>query len=109
MTRTKFSRMGLFRGAAVIILVASLGGCLSTSAPPVSVSGVPLLKAYPQEFQDRLAAELADLRACCPAANEFVNDSVKLRRKVKAAHRLDLSDKLKRSNRVLGLFGGKGQ
>lgn len=65
------------------VFVLALAGCGHATG-----NALPPLVEYSPSFQQQMKSELPTVRKCCPATNEFVKDSIKLREKVKAGHHL---------------------
>ena len=68
---------------AVIASFLALAGCAHATG-----SALPPLVEYSPEFQKQLKTELQAARPTSPALNEFVKDSIKLRDKVRAGHKI---------------------
>lgn len=69
-----------------LMIASTLALCSCAGRP--GVNALPPLVEYTPTFQKQMKAELPTVRACCPNTNEFVKDSIKLRDKIKAGHKV---------------------
>lgn len=65
-----------------------IGSTLALCSCVTNGNALPPLVTYSASFQKKMKVELPTVRACCPNTNEFVKDSIKLRDKVRAGHKL---------------------